>query len=274
MAKGNEEARKRYFAKIAPYRKAVHDLANKEYNISRMLQNYDPGVAYKRLALVEDHLTAASYHLAMSSLSLSLLGIRSETELVGAKKSCALAIAQLEDVFTGLIDVPFQDYSSSLEAISSFGESKRYGLVRKTGLALSMVKDGFSENSKWRWPLMILKARLAAVAKNCLNLQTLAQGMDPRYEGYGERTEFFKLVEKLLQDAADGYRMRYEMATKNVGDFRLAINFLGALQRLSLILGRQNEANEFKRKSEIWRRNMETESKKQESWSAMKRSES
>jgi len=271
MARINEEARKKYFARIAPYRERIYKLASKERNISRMLQSDDPGVVYKRLALVEDYLIAASYHLAMNVLSVSLLGIRSENELSEAKKSCSLAIVQLENVFTNLIDVPFQDYEVSLEATSSFDEFRRYALIRKAGLALSMVKDGFGENSKWRWPLMTLEARLAAVAKNCLNLQTLVQGMDPRYEGYRERTEYFKLVQKMLQDAADGYRMKYEMATKRAEDFRLAINFLGALRRLSLLLGRQNEANEFKKKSEIWRRNMESESKRQESWFVINR---
>ena len=274
MSKINEEARKKYFAKIAPYRKKIHALINKERNISRMLQSDDPGVVYKRLALVEDYITEASYHLGMNALSLSMLGIRSENELTEAKKSCSLAIMQLENVFTNSIDVPFHVYETSLEATSSFDEFKRYALVRKLGLALSMVKDEFGENSKWRWQLMALEARLAAVAKNCLNLQTLVQGMDPRYEGYQKRTEYFKLTQKLLQDAADGYRMKYEMATKRADDFRLAISFLGALQRLSLLLGRQKEANEFKKRSEIWRRNMESESKRQESWFVINRPDS
>jgi len=263
MAKINEEARKRYFAKIAPYRKKIHYLKNKEHNISRMLQSDDPAVAYKRLALVEDYLTTASYHLAMNTLSVSLLGIRSENDLSEAKKSCFSAIIQLESVFSNLIDAPFQDYEALLEATSSLDEFKRYSLIRKVGLALSMVKDGFTENSKWWWPLMALEARLAAVAKNCLNLQTLLQGMDPRFEGHRERTEYFKLTQRLLQEAANGYRLKYEKTTKRTDDFRLAINFLGALQRLSLLLGRQNEANEFKKRSEIWRRNMESDSKKQ-----------
>lgn len=271
MAKISEGMKKKYFARIASFREKIYKLKSKESNISRMLQASDPGAVYKRLTLVEDYLTAASYHLAMNTLSVSLMGIRNENELSEAKKSCSLAVMQLESIFTNLVDVPFQDYEASLKATSSFDEFKRYSLIRKTGLALSMVKDGFSENSKWKWPLVTLEARLAAVAKNCLDLQTLVQGMDPRYEGYRERTEYFKLTQKMLQDAADGYRRKYEMATKRAEDFRLAISFLGALRRLSLLLGRQNEANEFKKKSEIWRRNMESESKKQESWQVKNR---
>jgi len=271
VTKVSEGAKKKYFAKIAPLREKIYKLESKERNIARMLQANDPGAVYKRLALVEDYLTAASYHLAMNTLSVSLMGIRSEHDLSEAKKSCSFAIVQLEHVFTNLIDVPFQDYEASLKATSSFDEFRRYTLIRKAGLALSMVKDGFSENSKWKWSLVALEARLAVVAKNCLDLQTLVQGMDPRHVGYRERTEYFKLTQKMLQDAADGYRKKYEITTKSAEDFRLAINFLGALRRLSLLLGRQNEANEFKKKSEIWRKNMESESKKQESWLVMNR---
>jgi len=271
VAKVKEEAKKKYFERIAPYRKKITELKDKEHRIEAVLKGHNVGDPYKRLSLAEDNLTAASYHLVMNSLSVSLLGVKNEGALNDAKKSCSLAIIQLEKVFTDLIDVPFGDYEDYLKATLSFNEMKRYDLIRKAGLALSMVKTGYGENSKWKWPMVDLDARLAAIAKNCLDLKTLVQGMDPRNEGYRDRIEFFNLTRKMLQSAADDYRLKYEVATKRADDFRKAISFLGALRRLSMMLGRQNEAINLKRKIEIWKKKMDSDHKSREDASRISR---
>ncbi|MCK5735218.1 MAG: hypothetical protein KAH21_02020 [Spirochaetaceae bacterium] len=271
MARVKEEARKKYFERISPYRKSINELRDKERRIEAVLKGNDAGDPYKRLSLANDNLTAASYHLVMNSLSVSLLGVKNESALIDGKKSCSLAIIQLEKVFTDLVDVPFGDYEENLKATTSFNEMKRYDLIRKAGLALSMVKISFGENTRWKWPMVDLDARLAAIAKNCLDLKTLVQGMDPRSEGYRERIEFFNLSRKMLQDSADGYRMKYEVSTKRADDFRKAISFLGALQRLSMLLGRQNEAIKLKKKIDIWKKKMESDSKNREDASRLSR---
>jgi len=271
LAKVKEEARKKYFERIAPYRKTINDLKDKERRIEAVLKGNDAGDPYKRLSLAEDNLTAASYYLVMNSLSVSLLGVKSESALNDAKKACTLALIQLEKVFTDLVDVPFGDYEEFLKSTVSFNEMKRYDLVRKAGLALAMVKDSLGENTRWKWPMVDLDARLAVIAKNSLDLKTLVQGMDPRSEGYRERIEFFNLTRKILQKAADDYRLKYEVATKRADDFRKAISFLGALKRLSMLLGRQNEAINLKRKIEIWKKRMEADHKSREDASRFSR---
>lgn len=271
MAKVKEEAKKKYFERIAPYRKKINELKDKERRIEAVLKGNDAGDPYKRLHMAEDNLTAASYYLVMNSLSVSLLGVKNETALNDAKKACSLAIIQFEKVFTDLIDVPFSDYEDFLKSTASFHEMKRYDLVRKAGLALSLVKDSFGEKSKWKWPMVELEARLAVIAKNNLDLKTLVQGMDPRSEGYRERIEFFNLTRKMLQKAADDYRLKYELVTNRADDFRKAISYLGTLKRLSMLLGRQNEAVNLKRKIEIWKKKMDSDHKLREDASRISR---
>jgi len=271
VAKVKEEAKKKYFERIAPYRKSINELKDKERRIEAVLKGNDAGDPYKRLSLAEDNLTAASYHLVMNSLSVSLLGVKNEGALNDAKKACSLAIIQFEKVFTDLIDVPFSDYEDFLKSTVSFPEMKRYDLVRKAGLALSIVKDSFGEKSKWKWPMIELEARLAVIAKNSLDLKTLVQGMDPRSEGYRERIEFFNMTRKMLQKAADDYRLKYELVTTRADDFRKAISYLGSLKRLSMLLGRQNEAVNLKRKIEIWKKKMDSDHKIREDASRISR---
>ena len=271
MAKVNEEARKKYFEHIAPYKKNISELSDKEARIEAILKGNDAGEPYKRLSLADDNLISISCYLVMNSLSVSLLGVKNENALNDARKTCYKTVIQLEKVFTPLVDAPFGDYEDVLAATASFPEMQRYGLVRKTGFAIAMVRDNFGENSRWKWSMVELEARLAAVAKNCLNLKTLVQGMDPRAEDYRERIEYFNLVRKMLQSSADNYRMKYEVSTNRMDDFRIAISYLGALQRLSLLLGRQNEAMGLKRKIDIWREKMETDHKNSEKASRLRR---
>jgi hypothetical protein len=271
VAKVNEEARKKYFEHISPYKKNISELSDKEERIEAILKGNDAGEAYKRLSLAEDSLISISCYLVMNSLSISLLGVKNENALNDARKTCYKTIIQLEKVFTALVDAPFGEYEETLSATASYPEMKRYDLIRKTGFSISMVRDSFGENSRWKWSMVELEARLAAVAKNCLNLKTLVQGMDPRAENYRERIEYFNLVRKLLQGSADNYRMKYEVSTNRMDDFRIAISYLGALQRLSLLLGRQNEATGLKRKIDIWREKMESDHKKIERDSRMRR---
>ena len=264
MAKVNEEARKKYFERIAPYKKTINELKDKESRIEAMLKVDVAGEPYKRLALARDNLCTVSRFLVINSLSVSLLGVKNENALNDARKTCYKAVIQLEKVFTNLLDVPFSEYEEALKACESFPEMERFELVRKTGLSIALVKEGLGDNSRWKWSIVELEGRLAAVAKNSLNLKTLVQGMDPRSDGYRERIEFFNLTRKILQGAADSYRMRYEVSTGRMDDFRTAISYLGALQRLSLLLGRANEAAALKRKIDIWKGKMESDQKNSE----------
>lgn len=260
MARVNEEARKKYFEFIASYKKSITELTEKEARTNPKLK----GNPYMRLAQVSDNLTVISLYVVMNSLSVSLLGVKNENALNNARKTCYKAIIQLEKVFSNLVDAPFSEYEKALLSTHSFAEMKRYELIRRTGLSISLVRDGFGENSRWKWSLVELDARLAAVAKNTLNLKSLIHGMDTRADGYRERIEYFNLTRKLLQSAADSYRLKYEVSTNRMDDFRVAISYLGALQRLSLILGRQNEALALKRKISIWHDKMESDHKKNE----------
>jgi len=261
VAKINEEARKKYFEIIAPYKKIISGINDKERRLEAVINSNKTGEPYKRLTLINYNLTVVSYEILMNALSVSLLGIKNETILNDARKTCYKTVINLERVFTSLLDVPFTDYEDALKAIASFPELKRYELIRKTGLSITFVKESFGENSRWKWSFVELEARLATVAKNSLNLKTLLQGMDLRSEGHRERIEFFNLTRKMLQKAADEYRLKYEVSTNRMDDFQIAINYLGALRRLSVLLGRQKESIILKRKIELWKDKMEKDQK-------------
>ena len=221
---------------------------------------------YVRLELATDHLYAFSQFLVMNALSLSMLGINNDTSITDARKSFSKAIFELEKVYTNYLDTPFEDYRASLQAVSNVPELERYALIRKAGLALNMLMEVLGENHKWKWAINEMHGRLAVVAKNTLDLKTLVSGLDPRFPHYQERIQYLNLTRKLLQDAADHYRWKYEGVSGQIADFQTSIFYLSAMYRLSIMLGRNSEAENLKRKIDIWKeklnKDLETRDKK------------
>ena len=71
------------------------------------------------------------------------------------------------------------------------------------------------------------------------------------------------MTKKLLLQAADKYRARYEMATSSIEDFRLAIQYLSAARRIHLLLNERADAEDVKRQIDIWTDKMEKDLQRQ-----------
>jgi hypothetical protein len=72
------------------------------------------------------------------------------------------------------------------------------------------------------------------------------------------------MAKKLLMQAADRYREKYELSTNRIDDFKMGITFLGALRRLHIILGDKDDAETVKKKLDIWASKLDVDLKKQE----------
>lgn len=264
MGKISAEAKRRYFERIKEYKAAIDTILHRETSLLQAMKSGDTGVDYKRLTLADENLNLVSYHVLMNALSVALLGVKNEAFLNDARKGCYKSIIYLEEAVTPFIDVPFSDYEEHLSRIDDFDDEKRYGLIRKLGYSIQAVVDEFGENSKWKWSFVEIEGRYATVTKNLLNLKTFVAGMDPRIAGYDTRIAHVNLAKRLLQQAADRYRQKYELSTLRMDDFRLAISYLSALRRIHIVLGESEDADELRKKIEIWRAKMETDSRKRE----------
>jgi hypothetical protein len=257
MAKISSEAKKWYAEKIQEYKKTIEGILKRERSILAVLGTDQSGAGYKRTVLADENLNLVSYYVLMSGLSSSLLGVKNEAFLNDARKACYKSIIYLEEVVSPLVDAPFSEYEERMAEVEDLDNEKRYRLLRKLGFAIQSVEDGYGDNTKWRWSFVELEARFAAVAKNMLNLKTFVAGMDPRVPGYEVRRAHMELVKRLLQQAADRYREKYELSTLRMDDFKQAISYLGALRRLHVVVGDSEEADLVKRKMDIWNTKME-----------------
>ena len=264
MAKVSDEAKRKYSEKIKVYKKNVDDQLQKEKQILQMLKNDDTGSGFKKLMLANDILDIVSYYILMNELSLVLLGIKNENFLNDARRACFKALIYLEEIFTDYLDVPYSEYEENLDAVAEFSDEDRFNLIRKLGFSLDSVKIAFGEGAKWKWSFVDMNGRLACVAKNCMDLKKMSAGMDPRVPGYQVRIKQLNLTRRLLQQSADDFRKKYELASSRIDDFKRAIGFLSSLRRLSTILKRNTDVEALKKKIDIWKLKMDTDLKRKE----------
>jgi hypothetical protein len=171
-------------------------------------------------------------------------------------------ITYIEDTVSSWVDVPFSDYENKLAMLSGVSGEKRYLVIRKMGLVIDLLKDVFGDSSKWKWSFVVLEGRAAAVAKNMLDMKSMVANLDPRAEEREVTVFHLRRVKKLLAQAAERYREKYELASRNTEDFRQAINFLNALRRLHILLGERSDAEEIRRTVEVWNNKLKEDLRK------------
>ena len=264
MAKVNDQERALYQEKVKIYVAMTKALLDTEKKLLVEARKNTPHSPIQKLALADEMLNLASYYIAINGMSQAVLKNKNEEALNDARKSLYKAVIYLEEVVSNLIDAPFSDYQEKLEAIESYNQDQRYHLISKMGFAIDLLEQAYGDNSKWRWTFVDLEGRFAVTAKNILDLKNIYDNMAPGAQYYDSTVYHLRLVKRLISQAADRYREKYELSTGQVLDFKTGINFLGALRRLHIVLSENEESNEIKKKLAIWSAKLETDHKKQE----------
>ncbi|MDR0486970.1 MAG: hypothetical protein LBG91_01850 [Treponema sp.] len=265
MAKITDHDRHIYYEKIKGYMSAADALLRTEEKFLLEAGKYSPEeAALKKLVLVDEMLNLTSNYIAISGISYVVLKNKNEEALNDARKSIYKAVIYLEEIVSKNIDAPFSEYEDKLALITSFDTNQRYQLVRKMGLTVDLLEQAYGDNSKWRWSFVELEGRFAAAAKNIIDFRSAVENSDYDSPFYESSIYHFRLVKKLLTQSADRYREKYELSTGQVQDFRMGIDFLAALRRLHIVLNDREEAEDIKKKLNIWSAKLETDLKKQE----------
>jgi hypothetical protein len=264
MAKINDLERAMYYEKVKIYTSMTRALLETEKKLLMEARKNPQNAPLQKLTLADEMLNLSSYYVIVSGMSQTVLKNKNEEALNDARKSLYKAVIYLEEVVSNYIDAPFSDYEGKLEAIESFDPNQRYNLICKMGFAIDLLEHAYGDNSKWRWTFVELEGRYATVAKNIVDLKKINENTLPESEFYDSSVYHVRLIKKLISQAADRYREKYELSTSQTLDFKTGINFLGALRRLHIVLSESEEAVELKKKLAIWSAKLETDLKKQE----------
>ena len=264
MAKISNADRYKYLDKIEPYKDIIQSMLKHE-EITLDIMKRDPtDTPFKRLSLSEEMIALTSNYIILNGISQSMLKLRNEEALNDGRKTLYKAVIHLEEVVSPLLDVPFSDYENKLEDINTVDAEKRYTIIKKMGLVLQLLEDAYGDNTKWRWAFVELEGRFATVAKNIMNLKTAVINTDPESPDYEPTLYHLGFIKKLLMQAADRYREKYELSTNRIDDFKMGINFLNALRRIHSLLGEREQLETVKKKADICTTKLEMDTKKQE----------
>lgn len=262
MAKISETTRLEFAETIKPYQSKITATLAKEKTTLNSINGGAADSCYKKLMLCDDMIYISSLYMAQNSLSLKILEVKNNDALNEARKILYKAIIYLEELVTNYIDTPYSDLTKYHEAIKDKSISERYYLIRKLGLAITLLENAFGDNSKWKWSFIELKGRFAVVAKNLIDMRSAVKSyFNPNDENYETTVLYIRLIGKLLDSSAAGYRDKYELSTRRIDDMRNAIKFLLARHKLAIAIGDKTFAEEIKKKAIVWKDKMDADQK-------------
>ena len=246
------------------YRAAIETILKQEQETLVLIRSNGTDAGLQRLTLADSMLNLASNYIVMDSVVQSVLKVKNEESLNEARKALYKSIIYLEEIVSNYIDAPYSDYEEKLEEIDVLTPAQRYLFVRKMGLAIELLENAYGDNTKWKWTFVEMEGRYATVAKNIINLRDIMANSSFDSEHYEPTVRHLALVKKLLSQAADRYREKYELSTSRIDDFKMGVSFLAALRRLNILTGNQEEAITAKKKLDIWNIKLASDTEKQE----------
>ncbi|MBQ9238227.1 MAG: hypothetical protein IJ191_02790 [Treponema sp.] len=262
MTKITEENRLALKDAVLPYKERLEVLFAKEKTVLATLHADTAGQAKKKLSLADEMTNASSLYMAMDALSLKILDVKNNEALNAARKLLYKAVIYIEDVVTDAVDVSFAELTDALAPIADVPVTERYTIIQKLGCAIDILKARFGDNSKWKWSFVELEGRHAAVAKNLIDMkQAVKEYFDPNAPNYETTVTYVRLITKLLDRTANGYRDRYELSTRRIDDIKNAIKFLLASHKVFSALGDRDKVEEVKTKAVVWNNKMKNDQK-------------
>jgi hypothetical protein len=249
----SQEDRQKKFSEItAPYNEMIDKIIRKENSLLKNVSGNTEETARTRLKLAEEMFNLCSCYIVECKIFLRFFGRHNEDILNEARKALYKGVAYIENIVSPWVDVPFSDYEDRVAMLSGVSGEKRYLVIRKMGLAADLLKDAFGDSSKWKWSFVVLEGRLAAAAKNLLDMKSMVVNLDPRSEEHEATVFHLRRIKKLLAQAAEHYREKYELSSRDTEDFQQAINFLNALKRFHILLNERSEVEEIRKTVEVW----------------------
>ncbi|MBQ1627592.1 MAG: hypothetical protein II098_00325 [Treponema sp.] len=262
MAKISDEQRQEFSETIKPYQSKITAILGKEKTVLNTINSGAADSAYKKIMLSDDMIYVSTLYMAENSLSLKILDVKNNESLNESRKIIYKSIIYLEELISNVIDVPYVDLVDKHDTIKNTTVKDRYYHIKKLGLAINLLELALGDNSKWKWSFVELKGRYAVVAKNFIDMREAAKVyFNPSSEDYETTVLYIRLITKLLEQSAAGYRDKYELSTRRIDDMRNGIKFLLARHKLALALGDKANAEEIKKKAMVWREKMDADQK-------------
>ncbi|MDR0722380.1 MAG: hypothetical protein LBF75_06245 [Treponema sp.] len=253
-----------YVTKINEYKLVINNILKAEAKLVSEIAQESPDMPLKQFDLVETRLNLASYYMILTGMARSVLKKDNQGTLDEARKSINKSIAYLEDMVSSYVDALFAEYEDKLALLEPVSPERRYKVIRKLGLTIRLLENTYGDNSKWKWSFVDMEGRFATVTKNIFDVKNMVAHTDPRSPHYEAAVYHLQLIKRLLLQAGERYRERYELSTASIDDFRMGLNHLNALRRIHILLGESPESEMLKKKIDSWSAKLEADLRRKE----------
>jgi hypothetical protein len=220
---------------------------------------------YKRIAASNVYLETVRLYCKMNGYSIQIMEIKNDLYLSNARKNIYQAIKMIESIVGTYVDVALTDNSEVLEKLSLLSPKRLLHLAKKMQYCIALVEIAEGDTSKWKWNFVEIYGKWATMMKNLINFKVYANKMyDPSDESYNEINDLMRLAKDGIEMAAQKYRTKYELSTRDVSDMNKGIELLNVLVRIFFILNEQEKAQEAKKTIEKWKDKLELDLRKRE----------
>lgn len=257
-------AEDQYITKINEYQGVITNILKAEAKLVGEIAEESPDIPLKQFDLVEIRLNLASYYMILTGITRSVLKKDNQGALDEARKSINKSLTYLEDMVSSYVDALFTDYEDKLVLLEPVSPERRYAVIRKLGLTIRLLENAYGDNSRWKWSFVDMEGRFATVTKNIFDVRNMVTNIDPRSPHYEATFYHLQLIKRLLLQAGERYRERYELSTASFDDFRISLNHLNALRRIHILLGESPESEMLKKKIDSWSAKLEADLRRKE----------
>ena len=252
MGKITDQQRQEFQDKITFYKAKIDELSGALKNITLEIVKNKSKEPILRLQAANNILNQISIYCSMNELSLYLLSVKNTNYLEKARQLLYEVIMNFEKVVTNYLDAPFNDYADNLAKIEDYSDVDRLNFIKKIGFSIDRVYEDFGENSKWKWSFVEINGRFATISKNLFDMRRYQKLDDPRESGFQDRRAHLYIVQKLLSDASNGYREKFELSTKDIEDLKKATDYQKALFRINQLIGDNDKVENCKKQIDVW----------------------
>lgn len=261
-----KEKKEAYNAIVKDLKDQVDAIQKKAQKIEREgIRSKDLTSNYKKIAAAILYLDTVPLYCKMNEYSVQIMDIKNDLYLSTSRKNIYQALKLFEMIFGTVVDSSLTENEEIIKQFSLLTPKRILHILKKFEYSIALVEYAEGEGSKWKWTFVELYGKLAVLGKNIINFKEYVNKMfDPTYEYYQEINEIIMFEKRILDLAAQKYRTKYELSTRDIADMNKGIDLLNLLVRINIILNEQEIAQDNKKTIEKWKEKLELDIKKKE----------
>ncbi len=238
---------------LKPYTEILNDYKKQSDELLLDRSKNSPHYIAKTFHLADIQLKSIFLLLADNHLSQRFLATRNARALHEARHICYQCLLYYEDILGNELNPPFTDLKDMQQMLSCFEDNERYRIALRIGFTINVLKANVADSAKMRWYFIDFDARYAIIARNLLDVVKLSAGFSPGEKYYRERIQHSHLIQKVFRKVSMALRKKYETTSREIIDFRRAIDTLNALQSFYRLGGMVEEEQSLQREVNIWK---------------------